>query len=151
MSCTKILVAALLSVLAVGCSEHHDLAVEIPDASATPVEFAWGGEPARSVTVFRCDAACPAVASLPSYKDEEDPTIGDTMWKVAGAVPAGDGTIEGPVQYGMVDGADVTVVTPATPLSPGEYLVRVVTMRRSKKPLTADWGTGWSTFTVGDT
>jgi len=130
------------------CRKQHELAISAPVVEAEATTFSWHGEPARWVTVYRCAEACPPVATLPSYLEDNDPEPGEVFWSVSGVEsPAnGRGTIEQPLDYGDADHGQAQVETEPRTLIPGHYLIRIVTFNAVQ--LTVDIGTGWATFTV---
>lgn len=111
--------------------------------------FSWDGDPARRFDVFRCSTECPDIATLPGYLEEDSPTPGTPMWSMAGTQSphAGEGTMRSPIIYSVTPDRTVSTTVAPVALTPGNYLVRVVTMEKIGM-IRAAWGTGWSRFTI---
>ena len=139
-----------LAGTASACQQHYELRVHPPAVSAANVTFAWDGDPARTISVYRCAATCPPLSTLPSYGDETDPKPGELVWDISavGSPADGAGTIAYPLVYGDSEHPKAVVGTAPAQLTPGNYLLRVVTFKGVQ--MKAHIGTGWSTFVVPD-
>ena len=129
------------------CLQTYAIEVNTPAAQHDAVEITWDGGPARYVSVYRCAAACPDPASLPSYNEDAWPER-DEVWRLIGMLGhhSVEPIIESPLIYGELPSEQHRHGIEPQPLTSGQYLVRVV--RGEGNYFRASWGTGWSVLTV---